>query len=155
MPASTKSKVKNELTSKSVQMPTVESVLAFIGVTRGNTRKDAYDHWKRFVELVKMRSGANWYNDLRLKLRSWLAIDYRYIGAYLDACLSWGVMEMRNGCLFFVGIPEDAEIPTELSTDQLKEELAEENKNRNKLGKPELTMEEWRKRRDPRFRPVE
>jgi hypothetical protein len=102
-----------------------------------------------------MRSGSNWYNDLRLKLRSWLAIDYRYIDAYLDACLSWGAMEMRNGCVFFVGIPKDAEIPTELTSDQLEEELAEENKYRKEMGKPELSIDEWKRRRDPRFRPLE
>lgn len=134
--------------------PTVEMVLSYIGVTRGTTRKDACDHWKRFIELVRMRSGKSWYSDLKPKLRSWLGIDYRYIDAYLDSCLSWGVMEMKNGNVFYIGIPENAEIPTELSRDELSEELDEENRMRRELGHPEFTMEEWIRQRKPRIKPI-
>lgn len=147
-------KTKDTLIQRQSPQLTMENILAFIGVTRENTRKDAYDHWKRFIQLVKRRSGYSWHNDIRPKLRSWLGIDYRYIDAYLDACLSWGIMEMKNGQLSFVGIPDDADIPTELDREQLEDELHDENYQRLKLGKPALSLEEWKRQRKIRQRPI-
>jgi hypothetical protein len=41
-----------------------------------------------------------------------------------------------------------------LSEKELQEELIEENENRNKLGKPRLSLEEWKKLRSKRMKPL-
>ena len=84
--------------------PAIEAVLDYIGVTPESVRQDAYEHWRRFIQFVKDRSPASWRNDLRPKLRSWLGVDFRYIDSYFSACLSWGIIELKDGVLHFIGI---------------------------------------------------
>lgn len=42
-----------------------------------------------------------------------------------------------------------------LTDEQLGEELEEENEQRNKLGKPKVSLEEWKAMRSKRFKPTE
>jgi hypothetical protein len=132
----------------------VETILEYIGATRDNLRQDAYNHWHRFIDYCKRNSGKNWKNDIRPKLRSWIGVDFRYIDDYLESCLSWGILELDDGVLNFRGIPDEAEIPTELTAEQLREELAEENDQRSKLGKPKVSLKEWKEMRSKRFKPI-
>ena len=132
----------------------VETILEYIGATKQNLRADAYNHWHRFIEYCKRNSGKSWKDEIRPRLRSWIGVDFRYIDDYLESCLSWGVLELCDGVLIFKGIPDSEEIPTELSDEQLREELDEENDHRNKLGKPRVTLKEWREMRAKRFKPL-
>jgi hypothetical protein len=132
----------------------VETVLEYIGVTKDNLRADAYNHWYRFIEFCKRNSGKNWKEDIRAKLRSWIGVDFRYLDDYLESCLSWGIMELDDGNLIFKGIPNGAEMPCELTEEQLREELDEENEQRNKLGKPRVSLEEWKEKRSKRLKPI-
>ncbi len=84
----------------------VEKILESIGVTHDNVRQDAYNHWLRFIDFCKNKSGRNWRHDIRPKLRSWIGVDFRYIDDYLESCLSWGIMELDDGILVFKGLPE-------------------------------------------------
>jgi hypothetical protein len=133
----------------------VEKILEFIGITHDNVRQDAYNHWYRFIEFCKQNSGKEWKHSIRPKLRSWIGVDYRYIDDYLESCLSWRILELNDGVLIFRGIPNDAEIPTELTEEQLRGELQEENEQRSKLGKPRVSLKEWREMRSKRFKPLE
>jgi len=83
---------------------TVEEILEHIGVTQDNVRADAYNHWKRLIEFVKDNSPALWREEIRPKLRSWIGVDFRYIDDYLSACLAWGIIELKNGTIKFLGI---------------------------------------------------
>ena len=130
----------------------VETILAYIGITPENVRQDAYNHWYRFIDFCKRNFGKEWKHDIRPKLRSWIGVDFRYIDDYLESCLSWGIMELDDGILNFKGIPDEAEIPTELTDEQLREELQEENEQRNKLGKPRVSLEEWKEKRAKRLK---
>lgn len=95
--------LKNEQ-RKQVKDKTVEETLEYIGVSRDNVREDAYNHWRRFIEFVKDNSPALWREDIRPKLRSWIGVDFRYIDDYLSACLAWGIVELNNGTIRFIGI---------------------------------------------------
>jgi hypothetical protein len=88
---------------------TIEMILAFIGITHDNVRQDAYNHWKRFIEFIRNRTPANWKDDLRPKLRSYIGVDFRYIDDYYECCLSWGIIRSNNGLVDFVGIPDQKE----------------------------------------------
>jgi hypothetical protein len=132
----------------------IETVLEYIGVTHDNLRADAYNHWYRFIDFCKKNSGKNWKNDIRSKLRSWIGVDFRYLDGYLESCLSWEIMELDDGILSFRGIPNDAEMPCELTEEQLREELEEENDQRNKLGKPRVSLKEWKEKRSKRLKPI-
>jgi hypothetical protein len=132
----------------------IETVLAYIGITKDNVREDAYNHWYRFIQFCKEASGRNWKYDIRPKLRSWIGIDFRYIDDYLESCMAWGVLELDDNALIFKGIPDTAEIPTELTKEQLQEELKEENQMRAQLGKPRVSLEEWKEMRSKRFKPL-
>jgi hypothetical protein len=132
----------------------IETVLEYIGVTHDNVRTDAYNHWYRFIEFCKRNSGKEWKNYIRPKLRSWIGVDFRYIDSYLECCLSWEIMELDDGILSFRGIPNDAEMPCELTEEQLREELEEENDQRNKLGKPKIGLKEWKEKRSKRLKPL-
>ena len=83
-----------------------EKILESIGVTHDNVRQDAYNHWQRFIDFCRRNSGKDWRHFIRPKLRSWIGVDFRYIDDYLESCLSWGIMELDNGILFFKGLPE-------------------------------------------------
>jgi hypothetical protein len=132
----------------------VETILAYIGITTENVRPDAYNHWYRLIDFCKRNSGKEWKHDIRPKLRSWIGVDFRYIDDYLECCLSWRIMELDDGTLNFRGIPDEAEIPTELTDEQLREELQEENEQRSKLGKPRVSLEEWKEKRAKRLKQV-
>lgn len=88
--------------------PTIEVVLKYIGIEKKNFTKDvAYRHWERFVEFARNNSGKSWGNFIKPRLRSYIGIDYRYIDDFLDSCLSWGVIELKDGNLFFLGVPKE------------------------------------------------
>lgn len=133
----------------------IETNLAYIGITSENVRQDAYNHWHRFIDFCKRNSGKEWKHEIRPKLRSWIGVDFRYIDDYLECCLSWGIMELSDGVLLFKGIPDNSEVPTDLTDEQLREELEEENEQRSKLGKPRVSLEEWKATRSKRFKLVE
>ncbi|MCJ7633558.1 hypothetical protein MUP77_14370 [Candidatus Bathyarchaeota archaeon] len=75
---------------------------------------------------------------------------------YVEPLVTDGILEWTgNGRIRFVGIPENAVMPCELTEQQLQEELEEENENRAKLGQHKLTLKEWKKKRSLRIKPLE
>jgi len=88
--------------------PTIEVVLKYIGIEKKNFTKDvAYRHWERFIEFARDNSGKSWSNFIKPRLRSYIGIDHRYIEAFLDSCLAWGVIDLKDGNLFFLGVPKE------------------------------------------------
>lgn len=75
---------------------------------------------------------------------------------YVEPLIDEGILrETRDGYIQFVGLPDGAEMPTELTTEQLQDELNEENANRIALGKKPYTMKQWKEQRKPRFKPIQ
>ena len=75
---------------------------------------------------------------------------------YVEPLIDEGILrETRDGYIKFEGLPDGAEMPTELTSEQLQEELDEENANRIALGKKPYTMKQWKEQRKPRFKPIE
>ena len=100
--------IKAEAKKHPIQIdPTIEAVLGYMGIEKENFTKDvAYRHWARFIQFIKDNSGKSWDNFLKPRLRSYIGIDYRYLDDFLESCLSWGTVELRNGNAVFIGIPE-------------------------------------------------
>ena len=49
---------------------------------------------------------------------------------YIEPLIDEGILkEPRDGYIQFIGLPSDAEMPVEFTTEQLQEELNEENQN--------------------------
>jgi hypothetical protein len=76
---------------------------------------------------------------------------------YVTPLISEGILERSSEGFHikFIGLPVDAEMPVELTLEELREELDEENENRSKLGKPRVSLEEWKRMRSKRKRPLE
>jgi hypothetical protein len=85
----------------------IEQIMEYMGVTHDNARVDAYNHWQRFLEFCRDHNFEDWRHEIRPKLRSYIAVDYRYIDDYLESCIAWDMIELIDGALFFKGIPED------------------------------------------------
>ena len=100
--------LKNEAKKATVVFDeTIEVVLKYIGIEKENFTKDvAYRHWARFIRFIMDNSGKSWDNFLKPRLRSYIGIDYRYLDDFLESCLSWGAVELRNGNVIFIGIPD-------------------------------------------------
>ena len=72
-------------------------------------------------------------------------VRYTYLPMYVDV---GRLVNCGNGCYdVWSKLTKD-----DFSESELQAELDEENKNRKQLGKPELTMEQWKKERPPRFK---
>jgi len=72
---------------------------------------------------------------------------------YIEPLIDEGILrETRGGHIQFVGLPDGAEMPTELTNEQLQDELNEENANRIALGKKPYTMKQWKELRKPRVK---
>ena len=88
--------------------PKVEEVLRYIGIVKDNfTKSVAYVHWYRFIEMIIRYSGGSWEDLIKPRLRSYIGISFRYLDDYLRCCVSWGIVKLENGRLFFLGIPEE------------------------------------------------
>ena len=85
------------------QQATIERILHQIGIHPANTRTDVYNRWKRFLEFLRDNSGKPWREEVRLKLRSWIGIDFRYIDDYFECCRAWGIVELNAGNVIFKG----------------------------------------------------
>ena len=79
-------------------------------------------------------------------------VKYRYLDMFLDN----GILEYDSEGFLVLTAKGKALQTTEdgLTKEQLAEELQEENENRNKLGKPPLSLEEWKKKRQKRIKPL-
>lgn len=84
-----------------------EEILKYIGITTHNVRPDAYNHWLRFIDFCKKNSGKKWKDDIRLKLRSYIGVDFRYIDDYFNCCLSWNIFDLKNDILYFKELPKE------------------------------------------------
>lgn len=76
---------------------------------------------------------------------------------YIEPLIDEDILrETRDGYIEFVGLPENAEVPSEdsLTEQEIVEELEEENEMRNQLGKKPLSLEEWKKTRPKRLKPL-
>jgi len=109
-------KEKNKLAKKSSKTESnnedktkennVRLILEFIGINQKDVRKDCYRHWEKFILFCMKNSGQKW-NSIRLRLRSWIGIDFRYLDDYILACEEWGIIKKDNeDNLIFKGLPE-------------------------------------------------
>lgn len=81
-------------------------VLLFMGINRDDLRRDAYQHWLKFINFCRDNSGRDW-DSVRLRLRSWIGVDFRYLDAYLSTSCDWGIICEKHGKLVYVGIPDN------------------------------------------------
>jgi hypothetical protein len=79
-------------------------------------------------------------------------LKYRYLPMYIDA----GILQFDGDHNLVLTAKGQRVQATDdgLTKEQFKEELEEENEQRNKLGKPKVSLEEWRKTRSKRLKPV-
>ena len=95
---------KVEMTSEN---PEIEEILALIGVVRETTsKKIAYEHWYKFVELGTKMNGKEW-QTTRNMMRSYVNVDFRYLDDYLKCLMAWGIFSVNNGILTFHGVPKN------------------------------------------------
>ena len=90
--------------------PLIDEVLAFMGVTRGTTQDIAYRHWRKFLELAKLRSGEDW-EKVRNLMRSYVNVNKRYIDDYLESCQAWGTVKLNDGKIIYIGLPKGVVVP--------------------------------------------
>jgi hypothetical protein len=79
-------------------------------------------------------------------------LKYRYFPMFIDA----GILEYNHDNLLVLTAKGQRVQTTEdgLTPDELKVELEEENEQRAKLGKPKISFEEWKKKRQKRTQQV-
>jgi hypothetical protein len=79
---------------------------------------------------------------------------------YLPMWIEIGILEIQDGkgkdYVYDLSAMGKGLQTTEdgLTEEQLREELEEENEQRNKLGKPRVSLEEWKEKRSKRLKPV-
>ena len=96
--------------SEQTSDPLIEEVLAFMGVTRGSTQEVAYRHWRKFLELAKLRSGEDW-EKVRNLMRSYVNVNKRYIDDYLECSQAWGTVIVHEGKIVYIGLPQGVVMP--------------------------------------------
>lgn len=111
------------------------------------------DTMKRVIELTsKWQKGTKqeWID----KLANRTSISTRKIREnYVEPLITDGILrEHGNGNMEFAGLPDGAEMPTELTDSELQDELDEENQNRIALGKKPYTLKQWLEIRKPRMK---
>ena len=79
-------------------------------------------------------------------------VRYNYLSMFIDA----GILEYDNNRMLILSAKGQNLQTSEdgLTDEQLKEELEEENEQRNKLGKPRVSLEEWKAKRSKRLKPI-
>lgn len=79
-------------------------------------------------------------------------VKYRYLDMFLDN----GILEYNEEGLVVLTARGKALQTTEdgLTKQELAEELQEENEQRNKLGKPPVSFEEWKEKRQKRIKVI-
>lgn len=79
-------------------------------------------------------------------------VRYNYLSMFIDA----GILEYNSDQMLVLSPIGQRFQTTEdgLTEEQLKEELEEENNQRNKLGKPKIALEEWKEKRSKRLKPI-
>lgn len=80
-------------------------------------------------------------------------VKYNYLNMFIEN----GILTHTENGLLDLSAKGKALQTTEdgLTEKELQKELEEENENRNKLGKPRVTLEEWKKMRSKRHKPLE
>jgi hypothetical protein len=121
--------------------------------TRGQQNRK---HIRQEIESVLSKYCPNRFN----KMANLIAYDfnlspdtlkYRYLPMFLDA----GVLQFNEDSMLVLSAKGKLLQKTEdgLTEKELAEELAEENEQRNKLGKSPVSLKEWKKMRYKRFKP--
>jgi hypothetical protein len=79
-------------------------------------------------------------------------VRYNYLSMFIDA----GILEYNSDQMLVLSPTGQRFQTTEdgLTEEQLKEELEEENDQRNKLGKPRVSLKEWKEKRSKRLKPI-
>jgi hypothetical protein len=79
-------------------------------------------------------------------------LKYNYLPMFIDA----GILEFNHDNMVVLSAKgQRLQTTTDGLTDKdLQEELEEENENRVKLGKPKISLEEWKKMREKRKKPL-
>jgi hypothetical protein len=80
-------------------------------------------------------------------------LRYNYLPMFVDA----GILELNQDNLYALSAKGKHLQTTEdgLTDEQLKEEINEENEHRSQLGKPKVSLEEWKKMRSKRLKPIQ
>ena len=91
--------------------PVVSKVLSFCGIQDEHMRKDAYQHWSVCLKTIKDNTGMD-AQRIKIRCRASVGVDYRYLDAYFDAFLDFGVIKKVDNTIHFVGIPSaESEAP--------------------------------------------
>jgi len=108
------------------------------------------------VIFLTMQWKEGYLNEWIDKLANRCSLSTRKIREnYIEPLITEGILERRgNGRIRFVGLPDNAVMPCELTEKELQGELDEENENRAKLGQSKVSLEEWKQMRASRFRPL-
>lgn len=79
-------------------------------------------------------------------------VRYTYLPMFVDV----GVLEPVGNSVYDLSAKGKQLQTTEdgLTEEQVKEEIEEENEQRSKLGKPKVSLEEWKSMRSKRIKPV-
>lgn len=79
-------------------------------------------------------------------------VRYNYLSMFIDA----GILEYDNNRMLVLSAKGQNFQTTEdgLTEKDVQNELEEENEQRSKLGKPRVSLEEWKKKREKRLKPV-
>jgi hypothetical protein len=110
----------------------IDNILKFIGVTHDNVRVDAYNHWYKFADFIAKNCGKSWKDYIRPRLRSYIGIDFRFIDDYLECFLAWEIVAIKNGNLFFIGVPDGEAETQESATGYMKRRQEEKKKEAEK-----------------------
>lgn len=82
------------------------SILTYCDILPDQLRRDAYNHWYRFLEMCIKYNGSNWL-EVYKRLRGAVGIDFRYLDALKDTFQVCGVIDINDGTLHFIGIPNN------------------------------------------------
>lgn len=83
----------------------IESILSYCDILKQYLRQDAYDHYYRFIQLCIKYDTWKW-DTVWTRLRGGVGVDFRYLKAYKDVFISFGIININAGILHFIGIPE-------------------------------------------------
>ena len=88
----------------------IDAVLAYCEINTANHRKDSFNHWRVAAEQLRKLSGRR-FSDVRQLLRHRVGVDFRYLDTYLDSYRLEGIIRVENDYMYWLGLPDGAEIP--------------------------------------------
>lgn len=110
----------------------LRNVLEYIEVNSTDMRKDAFRHWQKTILFLIKHSGESQARILLL-MRSSIGIDYRYLNDYLNTLQEWGVINVTDDIIKFIGVPKNKEIKEKPKQTEQKTESIINHSNKDAL----------------------